>query len=587
MAGKYYVGIFEGHFDPAVAVVQDGAIIAFNEEERLVRNKHAPYSYPSRALERTLKDLKIGPSDIAAICVNWDAPAYGDGRIRSFFEEMRTRYEIDDATRRWQDGVLARFRPAALEARHHAAWRRIWGDVDLPPLRTVPHHWGHAFHAYAQSGFDHAIALTIDGSGDTHCTVVWQCEGQEITPLREIEMPHSLGWLYAAFTEYLGFEAYDGEYKVMGLAAFGGPDAALKEKLGEIVRIDADGSYEVDPSYIHYGNHTFSDRFTDKLPALLGRSPRLREDPIDDWHKNLAYEVQALLEEVAVRLVRSACAETGIDRLVIGGGVGLNVKMNTRLFELPEIHRIFPQPLCSDSGAAAGAALAVCWQDESVWPTPLRSLALGAQETSQEIEAALIKTKLAYERCDDIATAVAKELADGKIVGWVQGRMEAGPRALGQRSILADPRTERARDLVNEVIKYREPWRPFCPSMLAEAASDYLDAHDHAPFMIIAFDATQKMRAEAPAVVHVDGTSRVQLVTETDAPLYHSLITTFAALTGVPILLNTSFNVKGEPIVCTTLDAVRTFCASGLDVLAVDKFLLRKDALSSGGGQAV
>ncbi|EAQ04088.1 nodulation protein [Pseudooceanicola batsensis HTCC2597] len=580
MKPKYYVGIFEGHFDPAVAVVRDGEVIAFNEEERLTRNKHAAHAYPVRALEKTLKDVGIGPEDVAAICVNWDAEAYGDGRIGTFFQSLRDRYDVDAATVAWQDRLLGKFNPEALEKLHHKAWRTIWGDIRLPPVRTVPHHWTHAFQAYAQSPYDSAIALTVDGSGDTHCTVVWKCEGQEITPLKEIPMPHSLGWLYAAFTEYLGFEAYDGEYKVMGLAAFGEADPTLRDKLREIVSLGENGEYSVDPSFIHYGPHTYSDRYTDRLADLFGRPPRLREEPIEAWHKNLAFEVQALLEETMIALVRWAQAETGFDRLVVGGGVGLNVKMNTRLFDMPEITNIFPHPLCSDSGAAAGAALAVCWQEDGVWPEPLGSLALGVSESNNEIEAVLEKTKLNYTRSEDVAADVAKALADGKIVGWVQGKMEAGPRALGHRSILADPRSEGARDKVNEVIKYRELWRPFCPSMQAEAAADYFDSYDDAPYMIIAFEANQRLKDEAPAIVHIDGTSRVQMVHSETSARYHDLIGKFAELTGVPVLLNTSFNVKGEPIVCTALDAVRTFCGTGLDVLAVGDFILRKDDLS-------
>jgi carbamoyltransferase len=250
--------------------------------------------------------------------------------------------------------------------------------------------------------------------------------------------------------------------------------------------------------------------------------------------------------------------------------------MNTRLFELDEIDSVFAHPLCSDSGAAAGAALGACWQREHFRPERLRTLAVGNEETEAAIEATLKRCHVQYEKPADIAAATAAELAKGKVVGWFQGRMEAGPRALGQRSILADPRKVEARDRVNAVIKYREPWRPFCPSMTAESASRYLVAWDDAPFMIIAFKANDLMKRDAPAVVHIDGTVRVQLVHQDTHPLYHRLLASFEKISGVPILLNTSFNVKGEPIVCTATDALRTFFATGMEALAIGPFLIRK-----------
>jgi carbamoyltransferase len=250
--------------------------------------------------------------------------------------------------------------------------------------------------------------------------------------------------------------------------------------------------------------------------------------------------------------------------------------MNTRLFEMPEVERVFAQPLCADSGAAVGAALGACWEATGARPEPLVSLALGNEESDEVVEAALKLCGLPYERPANIAQATAEELAKGHVVGWFQGRMEAGPRALGQRSILADPRKVEARDRVNGVIKYREFWRPFCPSMLAESAERYLADYDDGRYMIVAFKATGDMKRDAPAVVHVDGTTRVQLVHREVLPLYHDLIRSFGELTGVPVVLNTSFNVKGEPIVCTVNDAIRTFYATGMDALAVGGFLIRK-----------
>jgi carbamoyltransferase len=428
-----------------------------------------------------------------------------------------------------------------------------------------------------QSPFESAICLTADGSGDQHTTVVWEKRGERLRCLREIRIPHSLGWVYAAFTEFLGFDAYDGEYKVMGLAAFGSPRPDLQAKLRRVVTVAEDGvEFRVDPRFIHYGNHRFSGRFTDELLCLLGRPPRRPDEEITEWHMDLAHAVQDALEVAVERLVVWAVRATGLTRICVGGGVGLNVKLNSRLFEHPEIEDVFVQPLCSDGGAAVGAALVACHQAEGALPRPLETLALGNEESDSTIVRALNRANLAYERPSDICDATAAELAAGRIVGWIQGRMEAGPRALGQRSILADPRQVQNRDRVNAAVKYRELWRPFCPSLPAELAGDYFDHHTAAPFMTIAFRANERLVAEAPAVVHVDGTVRAQLVSRPHHDRFHRLLRKFGDRTGVPILLNTSFNVKGEPIVATTEHALRTFWSTGLEVLVLGNLMIRK-----------
>lgn len=575
----YFLGIFEGGYDPAAALVRHGRLLAFAEEERFLRNKHAKGWYPNKAIKFCLDHAGIGPTDVQAIALNWDVPSYTNGAMREFFQTMRHDWPVDSATVAWQNGLLGSLSEQAVLARHTAAWKRAFGTERLPPIFPVPHHYVHAMHAFMQSPFDHALCLTVDGSGDQFCTVLWDCRDDRITPIYEVPMPHSLGWLYAAATEYLGFEAYDGEYKVMGLAAYGQPDPVIQAAVARMIFAADDGiGYMIDPRMIHYGPHSWSTRFTDHLPELMQHSPRAEGEPLTEWHFNFAYAVQEALEEAAIRLVDWGRQKTGASNLCIGGGVGLNVKMNTKLFEVEGISRIFPHPLCSDSGAAAGAALVACWQQTGTRPEKLKTLALGNEESDDDIEDMLKRCGIAYARSNDIARSVALELSEGRIVGWFQGRMEAGPRALGQRSILADPRSVQARDRVNAVIKYREPWRPFCPSMKAEAADRYLEAWDDAPFMVIAFRAKPELQEDAPAVVHVDGTVRVQLVHQEVNPLYHQLLDAFEQITGVPVLLNTSFNVKGEPVVCTAVDAVRTFYGTGMDALAVGNFLIRKSA---------
>lgn len=576
MSSGFYLGIFEGHADPAVAIVKNGEVVAYAEEERFTRNKHAWGTYPIRALKFCLETAGIEFSDAEAVALNWDLEGYGGGRMQRFYDRVNSEFAVNAATKSWQTSLISRFERANTERRHHFEWRRAFGDVKFPRIVAQPHHYVHAFQSAMQSGFDESLCLTIDGSGDEHCTVLWEHRGTSLKPIYEQTIPHSLGWLYAAFTEYLGFLAYDGEYKLMGLAAYGRPNDEMIEKVGELMLPDPERphSYRIDPSYIHYGEHTYSHRYTDKLIELMGRPPRISTDEYEPWHEDLAFAVQHHLERVVTTLVDWGIKETGISKVTIGGGVGHNVKMNSRIFEMECVSDVWANPLCSDGGAAVGAALAAEFHETGIKPQKLVRLDLGYVEDN--IESILIKSKVPYIRSKNIAADVAKLIARGKVVGWFQGRMEAGPRALGQRSILADPRDVGSRDKVNAVIKFREYWRPFCPSILAERAPDYFNRYTEAPFMVTAFKANEKLAADAPAVVHVDGTARVQFVDKAVLPLYHSLISEFEKLTSVGVLLNTSFNVKGEPVICTLRDALRTFWSTGLDVLAAGDFLVIK-----------
>jgi len=576
MTDGLYLGLNLG-VDPTAALVSKGRLLAYAEEERHSRVKHARNAYPIDAIRCCLEQAGASLSDITELVVNWDLEAASDGSIARFFEAYNATWPVDSATQAWQAANLGSRQLEAARTFHHNKLRREFADERLPPVRGLPHHFTHAFHSFSQSKFDEALCLTIDGSGDTEATVLWRCDRDGIAEIYRREMPHSLGWFYAAITEYLGFEAYDGEYKVMGLAPYGIPDRDIAQKLRAIVTPDPDGiGYQVQGRYLHWGTHSFSTRFTDALPELLGRAPRTRSGDLDDWHMSLAYEAQRLLEQTVCHLVRWAVAATGLRKVCVGGGVGLNVKMNQALFEMAEVEDVFCNPLCSDNGAAAGSAFLACHRAEGHWPEQVRNLGLGAGDDPDLVEENLLRVGVRYEKLDDAPRAAAEALAAGRIIAWVQGRTEAGPRALGCRSILADPRTIAARDQVNAAIKYRELWRPFCPSILAEEMPRYFERHTDAPYMVLAFKAKPALRAEAPAIVHSDGTARVQSVDRADAPRFHALIENFGRLTGVPVVLNTSFNLKGEPIVNSTLDALRTFFSSGLDELYLGDFVVRK-----------
>ena len=571
---SYFHGI-----DPAAAIVVDGSVTAYVEEERLLRHKHAPFVFPVRAIKSCLELSNLTLADIDCVSSGFDADRFGSGEMAAFYESVNRQFPPDEATRRWQQRMVSLFAPEGLRSVMVANLVRHFGiqPEQVPPMVFYPHHKTHAAAAFFLSPCDEALVLTIDGSGDSECTVLWRGSGTTLEQLHRIEIPHSLGWFYAAMTEFLGFEAYDGEYKVMGLAPYGRENLEVRRKLAEFVRIGPNGwDYEVAPRYIHHGPHTYSDRFTDHLVELMGMPPRQGPRKIEPIHEDIALETQLLLEETVLRLLTHFQRETGLRNLCIGGGVALNVKMNSRIHRTDLFDGVYAFPVPNDSGLSIGSAIGV-WVDKTgKRPPPLQHLYLGPSWSDDDIEVQLQSCGLSYRKCDDIANDTAELLAQGRVVGWFQGRLEGGPRALGGRSILADPRNVQARDRVNAAIKFREYWRPFCPSLTEEAASRYLRKAGAAPFMILAFEATDEAREKAPAVVHVDGTVRPQTVDARSNPRYHQLLKAFEAKTGVPVLLNTSFNIKGEAIVCTPRDALRTFWSTGIDVLAIGSFLVEK-----------
>lgn len=576
---RLFLGIMTGPHDPSAAIVRNGQVLALADEERFIRHKHAFGSYPINAIRYCLEAAKADLSDVHRIAMPWDVTRYSDGRIAAFYREMNEALPVDAATKHWQQRQLSTFHHDNLRALHRRELGRAFGVAAIPDIVGTPHHYTHAFQAAHESPYADAIVLVLDGSGDTHTGTLWRKQGSALHLLREIEMPHSVGWFYAAITEYLGFDSSDGEYKVMGLAAHGKPDPGMDSLIGAVL-YPAENTidYRLATEYIHYGTHTYSGRFTDRLVELFGCPPRSRREPVEQWHMDLALAAQTAAEQAACRLVRWAICETGVRNVCVGGGVAMNVKVNAAIAALPEVTAVFAHPGCADNGAAAGAAL-VAWHAESgVPPEPLRSMALGPSYSSATIERTLRSVRATFEFVDDIAPVIAHELTRGRVVGWFSGRMEAGARALGHRSILADPRTPAMRDRVNAVIKHRESWRPFAPSVPDEHADVYTDHTGDGRFMMMAVTANARLRSDAPAVVHVDGTSRVHRVVRADNPEFHRLLTEFGTLTGVPVLLNTSFNLAGEPIVCTPLDALRTFHASGLDILVLENFVIRKSA---------
>lgn len=574
------LGINYSGADPNAALVIDAEVAAAVEEERFIRDKHASGRFPSRAVAYCLEVARDRGREVDHVAFGWDCPKYGDGRMARFFEkEINERYAVDDATRRWQSWMQKTFDPVSVREKIEDSLVELGLDREaLPPVHFLPHHLTHAAGAYLLSGFDHAAVLTLDGSGEEMCTGLWVGQNGSLEERESIPMPHSLGWYYAAITEYLGFAAYDGEYKVMGLACYGETDADLLGRLRKLLIIDAEaGSYQLDPSFIHYGPHNYSSRFTDALVELIGSPPRERETEPTDFHKSVAYVAQELLEEVGISLARRAAQLSGSRRLCLAGGSALNCKMVQQILLSDAVDDVFVLPNAGDGGQALSAAVLLSQQLTGRRPERLRSVALGPEFADEEIKGILEECCLDYTVEGNPCPRAAQDLADGCVVGWFQGRMEFGPRSLGNRSILADPRRIASRDKVNAVVKYREYWRPFCPSILAEAASDYFEIRpSDAPFMTITLPVRESRKQEIEAVVHVDGTARPQFVHDDTHPRYAELLRAFRDLTGIPVLLNTSFNVKGEPIVCSPRDAIRNFYTCGMDVLYLGGFRLSK-----------
>ncbi len=563
--------------DPSISLVKNGKLLFYIEEERLNRIKHSHNIFPLKSIEVALKKFNISINDLDCITYNWDFKKYSGGYMKKFFNRLNSQFKVDSNTKKWQQERLSKRNLKNFEKKLEINLRKKFTFSKLPPIKFFSHHYVHAFQSHFHSGFKESLCITIDGSGEENCTVIWKCKNGKIKKIKEINMPNSLGWYYAAFTEYLGFKAYDGEYKLMGLASYGKKNLKIKNKLNKILKIDnVSKEYELNPKYIHHGKHTYSGRYTDSLINLFGKLPRKENQIITNWHKDLAFEIQDKLEKAVINLFHKYSNLTGIKNLTIGGGVGLNVKMNSKLFNSKNCNNIFPNPLCADNGASAGSAMLADFILNKKKPKKLTSLALGLDYSEGEIIRVFKSSKINFVKINNIEKYAAKKLSEGKVIGWFQGRMEAGARALGQRSILADPRKKNMSKKINQIIKYRETWRPFCPSVIKENVKEYFKRSYDSKFMTISFEAKKQLKKIAPAVVHIDNTCRIQSVSKTNNLKFYKLIKEFFKITKVPLLLNTSFNVKGEPIVCSPNDAIRTFYSTGLDELIINNFVIKK-----------
>jgi carbamoyltransferase len=561
------LGIDWGEHDSAASLLQDGLLVAAAEEERFNRIKHAPFAFPLGAARYCLEAGGITPDEVDVIAFSF-APTVGLGRglwhaLRHF--PKANFIALAEAVRRaW---YLAPPAYARYALKLPACTRSVF----------VPHHLAHAASAFFASPFEEAAILIVDGMGEWPTTSLYRGTGNQLQPLARIDFPHSLGFFYSAFTEYLGFEPFDGEYKLMGMAAYGEP--RFYDHLCEIVRLLPGADYRLDLRYFNfhhdYGRTTwYSPNMIEAFgpPAISSPEPERR-------HVDLAASVQRRLEDALFHLVEVLHRSTQGANLCLAGGVALNSVANGKIAQQGPFERIFVQPAANDAGTALGAALYAqhcilgAKQREA-----LQHVYLGPAYSSQEIEAMLRSNLLNYEAVEHPAEVAAELLLQGKIIGWFQGRMEFGPRALGNRSILADPRQADMKDRINAAVKFREPFRPFAPSVTEEQSAQYFENVGGSPFMLRVTSVRPGMEERLPAITHVDGTARLHTVNRDANPLYHDLLQRFGAKSGVPVVLNTSFNVRGEPIVCAPKEALACFFSSGLEALVLDRFLLHKPA---------
>ncbi|HBH79016.1 MAG TPA: hypothetical protein DDY39_04235 [Nitrospira sp.] len=595
----YILGISAYYHDSAACLVKDGAIIAAAQEERFTRRKHDP-AFPSQAVRYCLAQAGIGVKDLKYMAF-YDKPlvkferlmetyvGFAPSGVQSFLAAMPV----------WlKEKLLLR---TSLTTELLTCADEVQKS-DLPELLFGEHHESHAASAFFASPYQKAGVLCMDGVGEWATTSAWLGDGNKLTPLWEIPFPHSLGLLYSAFTYYTGFKVNSGEYKVMGLAPYGEPKY-VKVIYDHLLDLKPDGTFRMNMEYFNYCTGlTMTSR---KFDGLFGGPPRKPETKLTQREMDLARSIQDVTEEVMLRLSNTMHRETGVEHLCLAGGVALNCVGNGRILREGHFKGLWIQPAAGDAGGAVGAALSAWHQHEGQPRTAdnvvdrMSGSYLGPAFSNDDIEARMKAIGAVYERLsdEDLFDRTANALASEQVVGWLQGRMEFGPRSLGGRSILGDARSAKMQSVMNLKIKYRESFRPFAPSVLRERVSEYFQMDCDSPYMLLVapiqekrrlpFDSGENVlwgidllnvpRSEIPAVTHIDYSARVQTVHEATNPRYYRLLKTFENKTGCAVLVNTSFNVRGEPIVCTPEDAYRCFMRTEMDLLVLENCVLRKE----------
>lgn len=563
------LGLSFGYHDAAAALVVDGTLVAAMQEERFSRVKNDA-SYPKYAIEACLERAGISPAELDQVVFYEDVFLKSERVLRT-----AARY-FPRAWKQFPRAIASQF------------GNKIWVldqisarlNVARSKVTCVEHHLSHAASCFLLSPFDKAAIITVDGVGEHATTSLWSGDGTTIKPVHSIDYPHSIGLLYAALTAYLGFEVNSGEYKVMGLAAFGTP--TYKSEFAKMVTLFEDGSYRLNLDY--FAHHTDTEMgFSEKLEAMLGA----RRNPAEKWdmtterdkrYANIAATLQWFTEEMMLNLAHAARKLVDSDYLCLAGGVALNCVANTRLLNESGYKRIFVQPAAGDAGGALGAAVWGAVQAGDTRVAPMVSGALGKEVDNDRTIAICNQLKLNYSLPEDIYGETARLLGEHRILAFVNGRFEWGPRALGMRSILANPEIENVRDRLNVMVKKREIFRPFAPVILKEDAPDWFEPvdEDMMPFMTSIAKVKGDKATRIPACVHVDGTSRAQTVTAQSSPGLHKVLSQLKAATGLPAVLNTSLNINNEPIVASEVEAVNFFLSTPIEAIVIGDVLIRR-----------
>lgn len=569
MKQSYILGISCYYHDAAACLIRNGEIVAAAAEERFTRIKH-DNSFPLNAIRYCLDSVRIAMNELEEV-VFYEKPILKYDRVLHQLLETYPRcYSVAKKT-------IGQWFNYRLQIQKKLNDELFYGQRPL----YLSHHLSHAASAYYLSRFKRAAIVTIDGVGEWATTTMGYGENGAIHIDQEIRFPHSLGLLYSTITTYLGFSANDAEYKVMGLAAYGDPEPFLPQ-FKKLITQFSDGSFQLNMRYFDFD---WSDQrmFSDELVALFGKSPRKPETKIYSHHQNIAAALQQTLEEIVLRIFDIAHERYHADNLCFAGGVALNSVLNGKILSKTKFKRVYIPPDPSDAGGAMGAALYVAKQKKHALKSQAFTPFLGPDYSWNKIQKVLKEERVTYtfyQDKEDLLQLVARLLQRKKIIGWFQGRMEWGPRALGNRSILASASTEQMRDIINKKVKHRELFRPFAPVVLEEFVDDYFFADRNLPvsarYMLMVYPFRDAMKNKVPAVVHVDGSGRLQTISRDDNPLYYDLIETYHQLTGVPIIINTSFNVRGEPIVCTPEDAIACFRKTDIDYLVIDQYVCTK-----------
>jgi carbamoyltransferase len=591
------LGISCYYHDAAASLIRDGQLVAASEEERFSRKKH-DFDFPKRAIAYCLEAGGITGKDL-------DYVVFFEKPFRKLDRILAT--VLQTYPQSWKV-----FRESMITWVVDKLWVASTLEAELGISREKvlfsDHHLSHAASAFLCSLFEESAILTVDGVGEWVTATYGVGKGTDIRLLKQMDFPHSIGLLYSAFTAFLGFEVNEGEYKVMGMAPYGVP--RYVDKVWKVVRQNGDGSFSLDMDYFcfhHSTDKTFNGRFTSLFgdprpsdlhfftagtgfPKYFGAKPSNYNElcTVNQHYADIAASIQKVTEELLVGMAKSLHKMTGLSKLCIAGGVGLNSVANTRILNETGFEELYVQPAAGDSGGALGAAL---WAYNSLLGKP-RAFRMdhaywGRHYSAGEVKAFLDKSRIPYEVYDNedkLLDRVVDRLTNEKVIGWYQGRFEWGPRALGNRSILADPRSHQMKDIVNAKIKFREPYRPFAPSVLANRADKYFElanpeSHYPARYMLYVVPVKQDQQDTLPAITHVDGTGRLQTVFHEENPRYYNLIERFGQATGVPVILNTSFNLRGEPIVTTPANAFSTFSKSEMDLLVLENFIVDKSAL--------